>query len=280
MSNLFAYLDIGTGGESPRRLPALSVPRARAQDIEFRDVSFKYPGSDKWVLRGVTLKLAAGEKMALVGENGAGKSTLIKLLMRLYDPSEGAILYGGVDLRDMDARDLRDRIGVLFQDFVRYQWTARENVGVGWVPALEDRPRIERAVDDGGARPVIEQLPQKLDTMLGGWFEEGHELSGGQWQKIALARAFMRDSEVLVLDEPTAALDAEAEHELFKRLQELAHERTAILISHRFSTVRRADRIAVLQEGRIEELGTHAELLARNGRYAHLFRLQASGYVS
>jgi ABC-type multidrug transport system fused ATPase/permease subunit len=280
MSNLFAYLDIGTGGELPRRFPPLTPPRARSQGIEFRDVSFRYPGSDKWVLRGVSLRLAAGEKMALVGENGAGKSTLIKLLMRLYDPSEGAILYGGVDLRDMDVRDLRDRIGVLFQDFVRYQWTARENVGVGWVPSLEDRSRVERAVEDGGARSVIEQLPQKIDTMLGGWFEEGQELSGGQWQKIALARAFMRDSEVLVLDEPTAALDAEAEHELFVRLQQLAADRTAILISHRFSTVRRADRIAVLQEGRVEELGTHDELIARDGRYAHLFRLQASGYVS
>ena len=198
MSNLFAYLDMGTGGELPRRLPPLTPPRARAQEIEFRDVSFRYPGTDKWVLRGVSLRLAPGEKMALVGENGAGKSTLIKLLMRLYDPSEGAIYYGGVDLRDMDVRDLRDRIGVLFQDFVRYQWTARENVGVGWVPALEDRTRVERAVEDGGARSVIEQLPQKIDTMLGGWFEEGQELSGGQWQKIALARAFMRDSEVLV----------------------------------------------------------------------------------
>ena len=272
MSNLFAYLDIGTGGEQPRRLPPATPARARAQAIEFKDVSFHYPGNEKWVLRGVSLRLAAGEKMALVGENGAGKSTLIKLLMRLYDPTEGAIYYGGVDLRD--------RIGVLFQDFVRYQWTARENVGVGWVPALDDRARVERAVDDGGARKLIEQLPQKLDTMLGGWFEEGHELSGGQWQKIALARAFMRDSEVLILDEPTAALDAEAEHELFVRLQQLAAERTAILISHRFSTVRRADRIAVLQHGQVEELGTHEQLLARNGRYAHLFRLQAAGYVS
>jgi len=280
MSNLFAYLDIGTGGELPRRNPPLAPARARAQEIEFRNVSFRYPGSDKWVLRGISLRLLPGEKMALVGENGAGKSTLIKLLMRLYDPTEGAIFYGGVDLRDMDVRDLRDRIGVLFQDFVRYQWTARENVGVGWVPALEDRSRVERAIEDGGARSVIDQLPQKIDTMLGGWFEEGQELSGGQWQKIALARAFMRDSEVLVLDEPTAALDAEAEHELFVRLQQLAAERTAILISHRFSTVRRADRIAVIQEGRVEELGTHEELLARKGRYAHLFRLQASGYVN
>ena len=280
MSNLFTYLDIGTGGEQPRRLPPLSPARARSQEIEFRNVSFRYPGTENWVLRGVTLRLSPGEKLALVGENGAGKSTLVKLLMRLYDPSEGAILYGGTDLRDMDVRDLRDRIGVLFQDFVRYQWTARENVGVGWVPALDDRARVERAVDDGGARKLIDELPQKLDTMLGGWFEEGHELSGGQWQKIALARAFMRDSEVLVLDEPTAALDAEAEHELFGRLQQLAAERTAILISHRFSTVRRADRIAVLQHGQVEELGTHEQLLERNGRYAHLFRLQAAGYVS
>jgi ATP-binding cassette subfamily B protein len=167
---------------------------------------------------------------------------------------------------------------VLFQDFVRYQFSAAENIGVGWVRGLEDRPRIERAVDDGGARSVVESLPQKLDTMLGGWFEEGHELSGGQWQKIALARAFMRDSEVLVLDEPTAALDAEAEHELFVRLQDLARERTAIFISHRFSTVRKADRIVVLRNGTIEEYGTHDELLARDGRYAHLFRLQAAGY--
>ena len=280
MSNLFAYLDIGTGGEQPRTVPALAPARVRSQEIEFRDVSFRYPGSENWVLRGVSLRLAAGEKLALVGENGAGKSTLVKLLMRLYDPSEGAILYGGTDLRDMDVRDLRDRIGVLFQDYVKYQFTALENVGLGEVHAISDRPRIDAAVDRAGARTVVDELPQKLDTMLGGWFEEGHELSGGQWQKVALARAFMRDrAELLVLDEPTASLDAEAEHDLFLR-QQLAAERTAILISHRFSTVRRADRIAVLQHGQVEELGTHEQLIARNGRYAHLFRLQAAGYVS
>ena len=279
VSNLYEYLDIGTTGEAPRVQPALVAPRQLSQAIEFRKVSFQYPGSDKWVLRDVSLKLAPGEKMALVGDNGAGKSTLIKLLLRLYDPTEGAIFYGGVDLRDMDPRDLRDRIGVLFQDFVKYQFTAAENIGLGWVPSIADRPRIEQATDDGGARSVVDALPHKLDTMLGGWFEEGQELSGGQWQKIALARAFMRDSEVLILDEPTAALDAEAEHELFLKLQKLAKGRTALLISHRFSTVRQADRIAVLRDGHIEELGTHESLLAENGRYAHLFNLQAAGYV-
>ncbi|HEX9573104.1 MAG TPA: ABC transporter ATP-binding protein [Myxococcales bacterium] len=280
VSNLFTYLDIPTAGESPRSRPA-SAAKGRSQLIEFREVAFRYPGSDRDALHGVDLRIEPGEKLALVGDNGAGKSTLIKLLLRLYDPSHGAILYGGVDLRDFDPRDLRDRIGVLFQDYVKYQFTALENVGLGEVRAISDRPRIDAAVERAGARAVVDELPQKLDTMLGGWFEEGHELSGGQWQKIALARAFMRDqAELLVLDEPTASLDAEAEHDLFLRLKALAADRSAILISHRFSTVRTADRIAVLQGGRIAELGSHAALLAKDGRYAHLFRLQASGYVS
>ncbi|HWE24708.1 MAG TPA: ABC transporter ATP-binding protein [Myxococcales bacterium] len=280
VSNLFTYLDLQTSGEAPRARPS-TIAKGRSQTIEFRDVAFRYPGNDQYALRGVDLRIEPGEKLALVGDNGAGKSTLIKLLLRLYDPTQGAILYGGVDLRDFDPRDLRDRIGVLFQDYVRYQFTALENVGLGEVGAISDRPRIEAAVDQAGARSVIDSLPQKLDTMLGGWFEEGHELSGGQWQKIALARAFMRDdAELLVLDEPTASLDAEAEHDLFQRLKALAADRSAILISHRFSTVRTADRIAVLQNGRIAELGTHESLLARDGRYAHLFRLQASGYLS
>ena len=280
VSNLFTYLDIPTSGESPRARPS-SAAKGRSQLIEFRDVAFRYPGSDREALLGVNLRIEPGEKLALVGDNGAGKSTLIKLLLRLYDPTQGAILYGGVDLRDFDPRDLRDRIGVLFQDYVRYQFTALENVGLGEVRAIADRPRIDAAVERAGARTVVDELPQKLDTMLGGWFEEGHELSGGQWQKIALARAFMReDAELLVLDEPTASLDAEAEHDLFLRLKALAADRSAILISHRFSTVRTADRIAVLQGGRIAELGSHEALLAKDGRYAHLFRLQASGYLS
>jgi ATP-binding cassette subfamily B protein/ATP-binding cassette subfamily C protein len=280
VSNLFSYLDIATGGESPRARPS-SAAKGRSQPIEFRDVAFRYPGSDREALHGVNLRIEPGEKLALVGDNGAGKSTLIKLLLRLYDPTQGSILYGGVDLRDFDPRDLRDRIGVLFQDYVKYQFTALENVGLGEVHAISDRPRIDAAVERAGARAVVDELPQKLDTMLGGWFEEGHELSGGQWQKIALARAFMREqAELLVLDEPSASLDAEAEHDLFLRLKALAADRSAILISHRFSTVRTADRIAVLQGGRISELGSHDALLAKDGRYAHLFRLQASGYAS
>ncbi len=279
VSNLFTYLDIPTSGERPRARTS-SAAKGRSQPIEFREVAFRYPGNDRDALRGVNLRIEPGEKLALVGDNGAGKSTLIKLLLRLYDPTRGSILYGGVDLRDFDPRDLRDRIGVLFQDYVKYQFTALENVGLGEVRAIAERPRIEAAVDRAGAGAVIDGLPHKLDTMLGGWFEEGHELSGGQWQKIALARAFMRDhAELLVLDEPTASLDAEAEHDLFQRIKALAADRSAILISHRFSTVRTADRIAVLQDGRISELGSHDALLAQDGRYAHLFRLQASGYA-
>jgi len=279
MSNLFLYLNIPTSGEKPRVLPPLSPPKGRGNAIELRDVSFRYPGKSEWALHGVNLTLQPGEKLGLVGENGAGKSTLVKLLLRLYEPTGGAILYGGVDLRDMDPKDLRSRIGAVYQDFVRYQFTAAENIGLGEVRYLEDRPRIEKAAEEGGAAGVISTLPKKFDTVLGGWFESGQELSMGQWQKLAVARAFMRDAEVLVLDEPTASIDAEAEHELFQRFKALAADRIAIIISHRFSTVRIADRIAVLHGGKVEELGTHHELLEKGGRYAHLFRLQAQGYL-
>ncbi len=283
ITNLFGYLDIASG-EAPRAQPALTLPRGASLAFELRDVSFRYPAqegqpaNERWALRHINLVIAPGEKLALVGDNGAGKSTLIKLLLRLYDPTEGAILYGGVDIRDLDPLELRMRIGVLFQDFVRYQFTAAENIGLGEVAHIDDRARIEQAVDRGGARPVIDRLPHGLDSMLGGWFEEGQELSGGQWQKLALARAFMRDAELLILDEPSSSLDAEAEHDLLQRLHELAKDRTAIFISHRFSTVRTADRIALIRDGQIEELGNHASLLARGGRYAHLFALQAEGY--
>ena len=278
MSNLFAYLDLPTLGDAARVQPAITLPRG-PHVLELRNVGFKYEGSERWALRNINLVVEPGEKLALCGDNGAGKSTLIKLALRLYEPTEGSVHYGGVDVRDLDPRDFRQRVGVVFQDFARYQFTAAENIGLGWVPAIEDRALIAQAAERGGASGVIALLPEKLDTMLGGWFEHGHELSGGQWQKIAIARSFMRDAELLVLDEPTASLDAEAEHELFGRLAELAKDKSAILISHRFSTVRRADRIAVMRDGRIEEMGTHAELLAKNGRYARLFTLQASGYV-
>ena len=281
MTNLFSYLSIPTSGERARGTPALAPPRGKPSRIELKNVSFRYPGRQAWALRDLSLVLEPGEKLGLVGENGAGKSTLVKLLLRLYDPTEGAILYGGVDLRDMDILDLRTRIGAVFQDFVRYQFTAAENIGLGSPEHVEDRPRIEEAARRGGAASVVEALPQRYDTVLGGWFERGQELSAGQWQKLAVARAFMRDgAEVLVLDEPTAAIDAEGEHELFERFRDLAADRTAIVISHRFSTIRTlADRIAVLHGGRVEELGSHRALLEKDGRYAHLFRLQAQGYL-
>ncbi|QSQ22224.1 ABC transporter ATP-binding protein [Pyxidicoccus parkwayensis] len=279
MSNLFMYLDIPTGGETARVLPPKSAASGHQNAIELRNLSFRYPGKDAWALKGVNLTLRPGQKLALVGENGAGKSTLVKLLLRLYEPTEGEILYGGVNVQDMDVEDLRRRFGAVFQDFVRYQFNVAENIGLGHVPALDDRNRIVRAAEEGGASTVIAALPNQYDTMLGGWFEKGQELSSGQWQKLAVARAFMRDdAEVLILDEPTASIDAEAEHALFERFQALAADRIAIVISHRFSTVRMADQIAVLHNGNVEELGSHDELMAKDGRYAHLFRLQARGY--
>jgi ATP-binding cassette subfamily B protein len=230
------------------------------------------------VLRDINLHIHAGERIALVGLNGAGKTTLVKLLTRLYDPTEGQVLLDGVDLREYDLTSLHQRFGVIFQDFVRYQFTVRENIAFGQADALDDFDRITSAADRGGASPIISSLPRGYDTMLGRRWEKGQELSGGQWQKIALARAFMRKAEVLVLDEPTSALDAEAEYEIFRRFGELMEGRIAVLISHRFSTVRMADRIVVLSAGKIIELGSHAELVQLDGAYARLFNLQAEGY--
>jgi ATP-binding cassette subfamily B protein len=276
MSNLYGFLELTP--EMPVAGKPRKVPLPIAQGIEFRNVSFKYPNREGWALHNVSLTIKPGEKIALVGANGAGKTTFIKLLTRLYDPTEGQILLDGVDLREYDIDDLRKRIGVIFQDFVRYMMTAGENIGFGQIEALDDKSRIERAAVKGGADEVIEDLPQGYETMLGHWFERGRELSGGQWQKIALGRAFMRDAEVLVLDEPTAALDAEREYEIFQRFRQLTEGRIAILISHRFSTVRMADRIVVIENGEVTENGTHAELLALDGTYARLFNMQAEGY--
>jgi len=276
MANLFDFLGLKPQMGVATRNQALPVLLRRG--IEFRGVGFRYPDSEEWALRDIDLSIRPGEKIALVGPNGAGKTTLIKLLSRLYDPTEGIVLIDGIDIRELDPLDLRQRIGVIFQDFVRYHVPAKENVGFGQVDRLDEMAQIIEAARKSGAHPIIENLPEGYETMLGRWFHGGHELSVGQWQKIALARAFMRDAEILVLDEPTASLDAETEYEIFRRFQELTEGKMAILISHRFSTVRMADRIVVIQGGRIEESGSHDELLRREGIYAHLFSLQAEGY--
>ena len=276
MSNLASFLKLESQVVKPAS--AKPVPQTLVKGIEFRNVSFRYPDQKEWALRGINLQIAPGEKLALVGANGAGKTTLVKLLTRLYEPDEGQILLDGQDLREYDLNNLRERIGVIFQDFVRYQITARENIGFGQIKALHDEARIISASERGGADTVITELEKGYDTTLGRWFEGGRELSGGQWQKIALSRAFMRDGAVLVLDEPTAALDAEREYEIFQRFRELTQGKIALLISHRFSTVRMADRIAVLEDGQISELGSHQELIALNGTYARLFNMQAEGY--
>ncbi|XXX75390.1 ABC transporter ATP-binding protein [Sorangium sp. So ce134] len=260
--------------------PALSNGSALDRGVRFEGVGYRYPGQSRWALRGIDLHIPSGQSLALVGHNGAGKTTFIKLLTRLYEPTEGRILFDGKDLRAWDLDELRRRIGVVFQDFNRYQLTLRENVGLGSLDHLGDEPRIARAVSEGGADEVVTAVPGGLDAQLGRWFKDGVELSGGQWQKIALARAFMREqADILVLDEPTAALDAEAEHAVFQRFRSLSRGRTTIVISHRFPTVRMADRIVVLDGGRVVEEGTHDELVARGQRYARMFALQAEGYL-
>jgi ATP-binding cassette, subfamily B, bacterial len=276
MSNLFAFLALEP--QMVASSQALPAPSKFRQGIEFRNVSFRYTGQETWALRNINLIIRPGEKIALVGLNGAGKTTLIKLLTRLYDPTEGQILVDGVDLRDYDLNSWRNQIGVIFQDFVRYHLSAGENIGLGQVEALGDLPRIAGAAAKSGADEIVARLPEGYDTTLGRWFWKGRELSGGEWQKMALARAFMRECELLVLDEPTAALDAENELRIFQQFRALIADKTAILISHRFSTVRMADRIFVIENGGIAEQGSHAELLAQGGTYARLFTLQAESY--
>ncbi|GAB2781958.1 ABC transporter ATP-binding protein [Halomonas shantousis] len=275
LSNLYEYLEQPVVPESGH----LREGARPGEGIRFENVSFRYPGAAHPVIRHIDLHLRPGQSLALVGENGSGKTTLIKLLTRLYTPSEGRILLDGSDLQEWDVAALRRRIGVIFQDFVRYQLQVGENVGVGDVEALAHESRWRDAARQGMAEGFIETLSEGYRTQLGRWFKNGQELSGGQWQKIALARAYMRrEADILVLDEPTAAMDAAAEAQVFEQFRQHAEARMTILISHRFSTVRMADQIIVMQHGAIIEQGTHAALLALDGRYAQLFRLQAKGY--
>jgi ATP-binding cassette subfamily B protein len=276
LTTLFELLEFQPLIHAPEKPRPIRHPMQ--EGIEFRHVTYAYEGKEEPALKDVSFTIKRGETVAIVGHNGAGKTTLVKLVARLYDPQQGQVLIDGHDVRDYDPDELRNEFGVLFQDYVHYQFTARENIGIGRVERLDDKPAIVDAADRAGAAAVIEGLPEGYDTVLGKWFDGGVNLSGGEWQKVALGRAFMREAQILILDEPSAALDARAEYELFARLQQLAHGRTAIFISHRFSTVRRADRILVFEEGRLIEQGTHEELLHLGGRYAELFNLQASSY--
>ena len=276
LDDLFTFLALGP---SIRPRPgAREVPAPIRTGFVFQGVGFRYPGAEEWAVRGLDFSLTPGERLALVGENGAGKTTLVKLLARLYDPTEGRILLDGVDLREYDVESLRRNVGVIFQDFVRYDFLFRENIAVGNIEQLADERKIRTAAERSLADTVAARLSGRYGQMLGRRFEGGIELSGGEWQKVALARAYIRDAQLLILDEPTAALDARAEYEVFLRFSELTAGRMAVLISHRFSTVRMADRILVLRGGELVEHGTHEVLVARGGLYAELFQLQAAGY--
>ncbi|MEE9157468.1 MAG: ABC transporter ATP-binding protein [Gammaproteobacteria bacterium] len=275
LSNLYDYL----GQPVPARHGEAKHGPEPLRGLEFKNVSFNYPGSKGKALDNVSFQIRPGESLALVGENGSGKTTLIKLLTRLYDPTEGRIALDGLDLQNWDVEALRQRIGVIFQDFGRYQFSVGENIGAGDVRHIDDAARWAKAAKTGMAAPFIEEMPDGYETQLGRWFKGGRELSGGQWQKIALSRAFMRsDADILVLDEPTAAMDAASEAAVFDHFRSESHSKMTILISHRFSTVRAADQIIVIHNGEILEQGNHESLLAMNGQYAHLFKLQARGY--
>jgi ATP-binding cassette subfamily B protein len=275
LSNLYEYLEYPVLA----RQGDLKHGTDPSRGLEFKNVSFAYPGSNSKALDDVSLQIRPGESLALVGENGSGKTTLIKLLTRLYEPTEGHIFLDGVELQDWDVEALRQRIGVIFQDFGRYQFSVGENIGAGDVRHIDDAVRWAKAAETGMAATFIEDMPEGYETQLGRWFKGGRELSGGQWQKIALSRAFMRsDADILVLDEPTAAMDAPSEAAIFDHFRSQSHNKMTILISHRFSTVRAADQIIVIHDGKIVERGNHESLLALGGQYASLFKLQAKGY--
>jgi ATP-binding cassette subfamily B protein len=276
LNDLFSFFEVKPEILSPDN--PRPFPQTICRGFDFEDVGFSYPDAERWAVRHLSFTLHAGEVLALVGENGAGKTTLVKLLTRLYDPDEGRILLDGHDLREYDLNALRGNMGVIFQDFVRYNLSAGDNIAVGKIAARGDCALIERAARRSQADEVIAKLPTGYQQMIGKRFKNGVELSGGEWQKIAIARAYMREAAVLVLDEPTAALDARSEFEVFKRFKELSDGKTAVLISHRFSSVRMADRILVLADGMVEAAGTHDELMAQPGRYSELFELQAAGY--
>jgi|SRR5579872_3656074 len=276
LTDLLAFFEMKpTIRSKPNALPA---PRPVMRGFEFRNVSFRYPGTNRLILNRLDFHLHPGERVALIGENGQGKTTIVKLITRLYDPSEGQILLDGIDLREYNLDDLYREIGVIFQDFMRYEMTARENIATGLIEELENLKLLQAAARKSLADQVIEKLPAHYDQMLGRRFEGGVDLSGGEWQKVALARAYLRDAQLLILDEPTAALDARSEFEVFHRFAELTAGRMALFISHRFSTVRMADRIVVLENGSIAEEGSHQQLSALGGRYAEMFEMQASSY--
>jgi ATP-binding cassette, subfamily B, bacterial len=276
LSDLLGFLELTPKVRSKPN--GIRCPRPIQHGVEFRNVSFAYPGSSRHVLRDINFQLTQGERIALIGENGEGKTTIVKLLTRLYDPTEGSILLDGVDLREYDLEDYASQIAVIFQDFMRYDMTARENIAIGRIAERENMPQILTAAQKSMADSVIQKLQGGYDQMLGRRFDAGVDLSGGEWQKVALARAYLRDAQILILDEPTASLDARSEHEVFQRFADLTEGKLSVLISHRFSTVKMADRILVLEKGRIAEEGRHEQLMARGGRYAEMFDMQASSY--